>query len=90
MEKGSELENGHGILWELVLKRIGMGKAGMSEGMYFLSLDTTGQGVWMAADALGWECSPLLQDVQNCSLHYHDILAHMKSEARIKCEFLIM
>lgn len=40
MEKGRELENGHVILWESVLKRIGMGKVGVSEGMHFLSLDT--------------------------------------------------
>lgn len=88
LEMGSELENGHGILWELVLKT-GMGKVGISEGMHFLSVGTTDQGASMAAHALGQEGGLLLQAVQNCSLHCHDILAHVESEARSKREFLI-
>lgn len=49
---GSELENGHGILRELVLKT-GMGKVGISEGMHFLSVGTTDQGASMAAHGAG-------------------------------------
>lgn len=64
---GSELENGHGVLWELVLET-GMGKIGISEGMHFLSVDTTDQGVSVAAHALGQEGSLLLQAVQNLHL----------------------
>lgn len=47
-------------------------------------------GVSMAANALGQQCSLLLQAVQNCSLHCHSILSHIKSEARSKWEFLIV
>lgn len=43
-----------------------------------------------AVDVPRREHSTLLQATQYCSLHYHDVLAHMKSEARIKLEFLVM
>lgn len=55
LEMGSELENRHGILGELLLET-GRGKVGISEGMHFLSLDTTDKGVSMADDAPGQEC----------------------------------
>lgn len=44
----------------------------------------------MAVDALRQEHSLLLQAMQYCNLHYHDVLADMKSEAKIKPEFLVM
>lgn len=36
------------------------------------------------------ECSLLLQAMGHCKLHYRKVLAHLKSEARIRLEFLVM
>lgn len=44
----------------------------------------------MAVDVPREECCLLLLAVQHCNLRYHDILAHMKCEARIKLQFLVM
>lgn len=43
-----------------------------------------------AADKQRQECSLLLQAMGYCKLHYHKVLAHLKSEVKIRLEFLIM